>query len=101
MARSIKTLHFEDLPTVGIISIDVEWSYFFDPGKLSGPPESCYPAEEEKEIEPVGSISDIVMNAYILAARRAIKQIETGIEEKRNDLPEWAREEAEKYRSES
>lgn len=37
---------FQYLP----IDLKVEGSYYFRPGKYSGPPESCYPDESEAEI---------------------------------------------------
>lgn len=32
------------------VDIEVRASYYYDPGKISGPPEDCYPPESEFEI---------------------------------------------------
>lgn len=36
----------------GSIELEIQYSYYHDPGCYSGPPERCYPEESESEILP-------------------------------------------------
>lgn len=40
------SLWLEDPDTEIEYEVIVDWSYSYDPGRYSGPPEKCYPAEE-------------------------------------------------------
>lgn len=98
---NIKTWTFEDeeLPTVDSIELDLEWSYSYDAGRYSGPPEDCYPDAEDSEINVPAGYEQIIMAAYIRAAQKAIKAVDAKIEEMNSDnlAREWAEEEAENY----
>ena len=43
--------------------IPFKFSYHYDPGNISGPPEDCYPESEEFEWWPDGSVDHTQFNA--------------------------------------
>ena len=91
-----KTWLFEELPVVDDIELDLDYSYSYDAGRYSGPPEDCYPAEEESEINLPAGYEDVIIAAYMKAARAAIKAVDAKVEEMNDDgLPrEWEEEAA-------
>lgn len=100
MATKNYTFDDENLPTVGDITLELEYTYSYDAGRYSGPPEACYPAEEECEIDLPKGWEDVVMQSYINAARLAIKKIENDLLQDLifdNAPREWAEEETEYY----
>jgi FtsZ-binding cell division protein ZapB len=90
---------FEDLPTVDSIDIGLNFDYYYDPGKFSGRPEDCYPPEEESNVSLPDGWEEIVMGAYVQAARKAIAQIQAEVEElaESNAAAEWAEDAAADY----
>ena len=94
----VKTWTFEDeeLPTVGNIELELDYSYSYDAGRYSGPPEDCWPSEEESEINLPAGYEDVIIAAYMKAARAAIKEIDAKVEEMNSDnnAREWAEEAA-------
>ena len=91
-----KTWLFEELPVVDDIELELDYSYSYDAGRYSGPPEDCYPAEEDSEINLPAGYEGVIMAACMKAARAAIKAIEARVEEMNDDgLPrEWEEEAA-------
>lgn len=85
---------FEDLPMPSDITLGLDYTYYHNPGRLYGPPEFCYPPETECEITLPKGWEDAVIQTYIQAARKAIKEIEAQVKEMIEDeLPkEWAEE---------
>ena len=86
---------FDDLPEVGEIELDLKYTYSFTPGRYDGPPESCYPDEEDMEIIPPEGYEETIIAAYMKAAREAIKAIDSKISDLEFDnMPrKWAAEE--------
>lgn len=84
---------FEELPSPDV-ELDLEYSYFFDPGRISGPPGDCYPPDEECEIKMPDGWEKRVMLAYIRAAQESIKEIEARVQLMASDKKpaEWAEE---------
>jgi len=95
----MKAFTFDDLPTVDEIELELDFTYYHLPAKLSGPPESCYPEEEEAEITLPKGFEQIVIAKYMAAARLAIKGIEDKCREMEVDgtVREWAEEERRDY----
>jgi hypothetical protein len=89
----IHTHLFEDLPAPEI-ELGLEYDYYFDPGRISGPPEDCHPPEEYIEITLPDGWEDRLMLAYARSAQEAIKEIEARVEAmvKDKEPREWARE---------
>lgn len=87
----IKEWTFEDLPTPNV-TLDLYYSYYYKPAKLNGLPENCCPEEEESEIQLPNQLENIVITAYLKAARQAIKVIADKVQDMDFDgLPrEWA-----------
>lgn len=80
----------------GEIELELQWSYYYDPGKYYGKPEGCYPEEAECEVLP-----PIDINARLKAhAEKMIpiwlKQIESECQDMEldNKPAEWAEEES-------
>lgn len=94
-----RTITFEELPAPDI-ELDLDYMYRFQRGKYYGPPESCYPDDEDMEITLPSGWEDTVMNAYMLAARDAMKSIESKVLDMEFDcLPRqwWAEDAADCY----
>ena len=90
-----KQFTFDELPEVMEIELELDYSYYHLPAKLSGPPELCYPEEEESEITLPKAWEQIVVAKYLAAARLAIKEIENRAQVMEVDgtCREWAEEE--------
>ena len=89
-----KTFAFEELPEVMELELELDFTYHHDPGRYSGPPENCYPEEEEAEITLPKGFEQIVVAKYLAAARLAIKEIENRAQVMEVDgtCREWAEE---------
>jgi hypothetical protein len=48
-----KQLSFSVVVQDGDVTLDVEAEVWFTPGKVTGPPEDCYPPEGEVEVKSV------------------------------------------------
>jgi hypothetical protein len=94
----IKQWTFEDLPAPDI-DLDLTYSYYYDPGKTSGPIDMCWPPEEDSELELPTNFEQTVKDAYAKAALDAIAMIEDRVEEMLDDNKprEWAEEERDDY----
>lgn len=94
-----KTITIEELSIeLPAFDIDVDWTYSFTPGRYSGPPEDCYPDDEEMEADGV-DIFGVVDK--LLADPRFRATIYGAIEDHiadlvlTGDIRIWANEEAE------
>ena len=85
---------FEDLPAPDV-TLDLYWHYSHTPAKTDGIPEGCWPEEEDSEICLPREFVKEVMNAYLVAARAAMRQIEDKVQDMQFDnMPkQWANEE--------
>ena len=75
----IKQYTFEELPQVDDITLDLVVCYHYSPAKLDALPEDCYPEEEEIDVTPEDGYEQVIMSAYVAAARLAIKQVDDQI----------------------
>lgn len=68
---------FDDLPCVDNIEIEFKCDYSFTPGRYFGPPELCYPDEEDFDVYGPDDteIIRIVTRKYLEASQQAIKNI--------------------------
>ena len=91
-----KAWTFEDLPAPAI-ELELQYTYSYDPGRISGPPEDCYPPEEECEVCLPAGYKQIIRDEYLKAAELAIAEIERQVEmlEDSDSPREWAEEERE------
>ena len=71
------------------INLTVFWSYSFDPGKLDGRPEDCYPAEEESEIALEAGWEQKIINLNPSMAADNLFFIEHQLQQMADKLPEW------------
>jgi hypothetical protein len=90
---STKTYTFDELPAPDI-TLDLSYIYTFRPGRTQGLPENCYPEEEECEVKLPEGFEKAVMTAYIMAARQAMKEIESRVMDLEFDMTprQWAEE---------
>lgn len=91
------TFEQDQLPGVSDIELEVEYTYEYTPGRNRIDPDDSYPDEVESEIELEKGWEEIVMAAYVAAAREAIKAIEFNLVPDLNfdNKPkQWAREDA-------
>jgi predicted ArsR family transcriptional regulator len=59
---------------------EVDYSYYYDGGKLTGRPEDCYPPEEDGEVWIVDKFwKEKVRQEYAKLAEQAIKEIENEV----------------------
>lgn len=59
--------------SIGPLDLDVTYSASYTPSKTSGPPENCYPEDQELDIESITYSGEDVMD---LLADSVIEQIE-------------------------
>lgn len=72
---------FEDLPQVSDVRLTLDYTYSFTPGKYDGPPERCYPDEEESDISIDGNWRQLVEHIYANAGKKAIEAIERQVQD--------------------
>ena len=68
----------EELYEYTTINLDIEGKFFFCSGKLSGPPEDCYPSESDTEI--ISVIDDDGNDWYNLLTENEVNNILMEIE---------------------
>jgi hypothetical protein len=89
-----KTVAFE-VDSGDEIEIKVEWSYSYQPAKLDGPPEYCYPEEEDSELVLPADLDKIITDYFV---KNVLPDWKKTIENRclviecDGDLAEWAKE---------
>lgn len=77
--KGTHTMTFDDLPSPSI-DLELEYSYYHDQGRYTGPPEHCYQEELEQYADLPTNWQKTVREAYKAAAEEAIKQIELEVD---------------------
>lgn len=93
----MKHLHnFFPLPEVEEIELELEYDYYRKEAKTSGPPERCYPEEEECEVNLPADYREQVRAAYAKQAEVAITMIEAQVQQllADNAPAQWVKDDA-------
>lgn len=88
--------NFFNLPEVEEVGLELEYDYSYQPAKVNGLPEDCYPEDESCEINLPSDYKEQIRAAYAREAEIAILAVEAKVRQllADNEPRQWAADDA-------